>query len=772
MSIVALTLATSSFASTGDHAAPCDGPPFGNREFATAGYTIRIEGGDLNGDGIDDVLAGNSKVSVLLGRGDGTFAEPVELGLSGSDVRLADLDRDGHLDVLVANDCAGGSVEVLMGDGDATFAALASYPVGDGAHQLSVGDMDADGSIDVVVVGDDTIWILPGNGDGSLAPASALATGDAHAVTLGDVNHDEHIDMVAQLGDTTRVFLGDGTGQVSPGRSWKTTGLIASNVIVDFNADGHPDVVGADFARGTLPIRYGDGDGTFGAAGTIAVVEWPWALDVADLDHDGHADLAVALASGGAAIVLNGGIGTAREVITLEVNSVVLSVTCLDADGDADLDVVAAHSQWGNTVSVIENHGNGSFTSGGPDLVLETGAAPQDLVVADFDRDGIPDIAAPCAGTSEVSVMLARPGGTFQSGVGYPVSDHPTAVAAGDVDGDGADDLVAATCGDPSACAGRISILRNRGDATFEPAIDLADGLGAHRVALGDLDGDGDLDLAAVAGDVGGGVAVMLNDGTGEFAEHVTFSSWSARHLALSDIDRDGALDLVVGSGHFESRRIEVYLNHGDAQFADRVITDADSGLTAMAVADLNGDGLPDVAIGTGSQHHADVEVRWGRGDGSLSEPIAYRTAWTIEDLAAADMNGDTHLDLVVGNWSNVSLLLNDGAGGYLPPTIHGVSRHVSSVALADLDGDGATDIATTSDMEDRVSILLNQCPSAIPPCPADLDGSGSVGFDDMLRLLHAWGLCPAGCPEDLDDDGMVDFRDLLLMLLAWGPCE
>jgi len=96
------------------------------------------------------------------------------------------------------------------------------------------------------------------------------------------------------------------------------------------------------------------------------------------------------------------------------------------------------------------------------------------------------------------------------------------------------------------------------------------------------------------------------------------------------------------------------------------------------------------------------------------------------------------------------------------------VGDYPRSVAIGDLDGDGAPDLAVVNGFDSSISVLINQC--GVPACPADLDGSGDVGLEDVLAILSGWGPCD-GCPEDLDGDGSNGFTDALAVLSSWGPC-
>ena len=134
------------------------------------------------------------------------------------------------------------------------------------------------------------------------------------------------------------------------------------------------------------------------------------------------------------------------------------------------------------------------------------------------------------------------------------------------------------------------------------------------------------------------------------------------------------------------------------------------------------------------------------------------------------DLDGDLDLDLAVASDDDrVSVLLNDGDGTFPSQASYGAGNSPESVTIADLDGDLDLDLAVANFFSDNVSILLNDC--APRACAADLDGSGDVGFGDLLILLGSWGPCPPACPAELDGSGDVGFGDLLIVLSTWGPC-
>jgi hypothetical protein len=325
---------------------------------------VSVAVGDFNGDGKADLAAANefnNTVSVLLGKGDGTFAAAPSSPITGltnpASVAVGDFNHDGKLDLAVAlsaspgpNGGSNGAVEVLLGNGDGTFQTAPNSPVSvPNPASMAVGDFNRDGIPDLAVAsGDNTVRVLISNGDGSFVT-------------------------------TERVPVGSNPSSVAVG---------------DFNHDGTLDLAVANQNDGTVSVRLGLGDGTFG------------------------------FAPNGAIPTGNG----ARSVV----------VGDFDGNGTPDLAVV---NQGANNVSLLLGNGDGTFHSA-PGSPLPVGNSPRAAAVGDFNRDGIPDLAVPNGFSDTVSVLLGNGDGTFQAATSYPAGNEPTAVAVGDFNQDGAPDLV------------------------------------------------------------------------------------------------------------------------------------------------------------------------------------------------------------------------------------------------------------------------------------------------------------------------------------------
>jgi hypothetical protein len=380
-----------------------------------------------------------------------------------------------------------------------------------------------------------------------------------------------------------------------------------------------------------------------------------------------------------------------------------------------------------------------------PPVTYEIGGSlSSSVAIADVNGDGKPDIIAVSGqggpnGDGLIDVLLGNGDGTFKpvktfdSGGGYPNS-----VVIADLNQDGKPDLVIANCGIsidgalcPSGSRGVVSILLGNGDGTFQtPATYDSGNFAAFQVAVGDVNLDGRLDVI-VANECaeapictsGGGVFVLLGNGDGSFQPASALLRQSEGSMAIADVNADGRPDLLVltgASNNFEAV-LDVLLGNGDGSFQPPLGYQVPGVVTAygLAVADLNQDAKLDVvAAGVNGSPHAKVGVLLGNGDGTFTQGDSYYTGGRdVFSVAVADVNGDGHPDLLVGNCTS-TCVSEDGSVGVLVGTGYGFKpaalydsglSSAYSVAVADLNGDGKPDIVVGHWFTSSVSVLLNQ---------------------------------------------------------------
>ncbi len=256
--------------------------------------------GDFNKDGkLDMATAGfGNSICISLGNGDGTFQNAHCYGsgleaFTSNSLAVADFDKDGNLDLVIANDNSN-SVTVLLGKGDGTFPTQVNYAAGTTPFGVAAGDL-GNGSPDIVVAdsGGGTISVLVNKGDGTFNAAVPYAVHAApFSIAIADMNKDGKNDVV--VGDTTGSFgnidllLGNGDGTLQNATSVVGMPPYLSNIVVaDFNNDGNLDVAANTFnGNGYLSVALGNGDGTFQPAVSMAS-PLSYALATADLNGDG-----------------------------------------------------------------------------------------------------------------------------------------------------------------------------------------------------------------------------------------------------------------------------------------------------------------------------------------------------------------------------------------------------------------------------------------------------------------------------------------------------
>lgn len=278
----------------------------------------------------------------------------------------------------------------------------------------------------------------------------------------------------------------------------------------------------------------------------------------------------------------------------------------------------------------------------------------------------------------------------------FQQATYETAVA--DFDGDGHLDLAV-----PLGLVGTIQIYRGNGDGTFAAPVTYSASFVVSIVA-GDFNGDGKPDLAVAAAafpEFGGGVRILLNDGSGGFGNPSTlFPAGSyPDQVVMADFNGDGNLDLTVPD--YMAGTNQVLLGDGHGGFGAPISTSAGGGGRVVA-ADFNRDGKMDLAVAT-----ADLKILLGNGAGGFSLGNSYSFgAGNPTHLATADFNHDGKLDLAIGvinSAAQVYTFLGDGLGGFVPSSPVGQSD-AQGVAAVDLDGDGNVDIVTADYSHETVS--------------------------------------------------------------------
>ncbi len=262
-----------------------------------------------------------------------------------------------------------------------------------------------------------------------------------------------------------------------------------------------------------------------------------------------------------------------------------------------------------------------------------------------------------------------------------------SAIAVGDVNGDGIPDLL--TVGEPYDYSfGEIGVLLGTGKGKFGPAaMYYTGGTYPISIALGDVNGDGKLDLLIANYE---NIGVLLGNGNGTFQQAQTFGL-GANAVALADVNGDGKLDLLVAT----DTNNEVRLGNGDGTFQEA--RNFGMGGYAIAVTDVNGDGKLDMLlVGSG------VGVLLGNGDGTFQPPQGYPSGGNgPNSISVADVNGDGKPDLIVANLlsDNIGVLLGNGDGTFQPvQTYDSGGFYAASVVAEDLNGDGISDLAVANE--------------------------------------------------------------------------
>lgn len=710
--------------------------------------------GDFNGDGKPDVAIGSGTgnagyVTILLGNGDGTFTLSqiisVAAGAGPVSGAVGDFNGDGKLDLaFVNNSVTPGVVDVYLGNGNGTFSQspVSAVPInasGSEPNSIVVGDFNKDGKLDFAASSTgnsspNTVSVAVGNGDGTFQTpvnytldSQNVSTGNVISIISADFNGDGYPD-IATLSNRglVEVLLNNGHGTFPATPAYYFVGEDYNNgggqypqqlAVADFNKDGHPDLVAIDNQQDSAAVMLNNGDGTFAPPSY-----WVWAdrsaasVAVGDLNADGNPDFVVS---------------TTQDD----------SVTIFLGNGDGTFRGVRDY------LPIVISQG-----------ISTNSPVPATVGFGDFNSDGKMDMAIVDSANNAVTIYLNNGDGTFKESANYSTGASGASVAVGDVNGDGKPDIVV---GLNSACGSKVGfgVLLGNGDGTFQPVVVYANSTSggcAPTLALADVNGDGKLDVIANSSNSGTNASfwVNLGNGDGTFQQGIPMSTPAictggdgagAVYLLVTDVNGDGKPDIIGAcDGSQHQSYISALLGKGDGTFGTPTQVEAGTTPVGLAAGDYNKDGKIDLAV-VDNYPTPEISILLGNGDGTFQAPVAYSVfsspfwqnyiteGWTNQyapepdAIVAADFNGDGNLDLLVGDnsaWTyfchsgcgpsisasnGVQLFLGNGDGTFQPEQSFLAGQQTSYFAVADLNGDGAPDVAAVDPNNNFVAILLNQ---------------------------------------------------------------
>ena len=356
-------------------------------------------------------------------------------------------------------------------------------------------------------------------------------------------------------------------------------------------------------------------------------------------------------------------------------------------------------SRGGSTTSSVTN-ADGTFQA---KRSLSVGALPYAVAAPDLNGDGKNDLVITNYqfGYNKVSVLLGNGNGTFRDEQLFEVGNQPNYVALTDLNGDGNSDLAISNCDSFT-----MSVLLGNGNGTFRAAHTFGVGGYPRAVAVADFNGDSKSDLVT-ADNGSSAVSMFLGNGNGTFQARRAFAAGTNLYgVTAADLNGDGKGDMVTAA--WGDNAVSVLIGNGNGTFRAQISYTAGTGPTTVAVADLNGDGKNDLATadcdGAGT-----VSVLLGNGNGTFQAKQSLSVGVGPYSVVVVDLNGDGNSDLATANYSDstASVLLGNGNGTFHAKQTLGTGSTPYWVAVADLNGDGVKDLVTADSGADQLSVFL-----------------------------------------------------------------
>lgn len=679
-------------------------------------------------------------------------------GIEAVALAPGDYDRDGLTDVLVSVDAPLVDLVFMRQNPDHSFSNAGSWDTGDFLYELAAGDFNGDGLLDVagltfssqtrVIFGDGAGWWSAFVDQAAPPGAHDIARANFNGPIDGD-------DLVVSSYSWSQLQTYTGAlGAITPQHNYATLGYPAAIATGDLDGDGYDDIVTVHEFVGAANLLFTDGTGQISSQMVLSGTPfYSSAAAIHDVSGDGHNDVLVGSAEGtGVGVFLY--LGAASYSTPLYygglAGSANFSLHCADLDGDSDADVVLG----GTTSHVLFNSGTGTFTAPGVPALPPGVHNFSEVQVADLDGDGAVDVLA--AGNYGAALLVARGNGdgTFGTNLVEPAALADRALLA-DVDGDLDDDLVVL-----DGTTGMFGVLP-RTPTGFDTPVLSALPAQPYGLARGDFEPDGRPDFVT-ATPSNGNVEVFLNDGIGGYPS--SMSLWTGEYptnVAVGDVDGDGLDDIAAICGlNGESKAGEaaapasatslegfsIFLNAGASSFAAPVFVATPGGCPVdVAIADVTGDGVADLVAALVCL--SEVQVFPGLGAAAFGAPLSLPISGGPAAVAVQDLDGDTIPDIVaLTNMGMLHTMAGLGGGSFSPAAGVATNHGANHLVVRDLDADGRPDVAVLS-MSSVVAVHAGLPGGALGPARGYGTFSGAAGlqandFDgdgDLDLVVNSW---------------------------------
>lgn len=654
-----------------------------------------------------------------------------------------------------------------------------------------------------------TLRVFLNDGAGVFAPGQSLplpGTFFVQQLSAGDVNGDTRPDLMVVSGAGTRLLAGqsDGTflfidtttGATSASPTTPMTGANAG-LLTLFNADDANDMVLAGL-NGGAEIRLGNGNGTFQPPVSRPGI-FAFTMAVDDFDEDGFRDVVLAGQAPGVVAVYPGApAGGIGPPLLLDGSNSADRVGVFYAPGDDRPDLFTVHKA-NNVIQTFLNTNQGWRVADRVPFVNQGGSqlTPRDALLVDINGDDYLDVAA---GDTNGNLSFTLNAG---DGAGTLLPTRAQDIGATIVrlealsplagQGDARRPVVAIPTNSATAVVARLNTSVNPNVWAFPQTLSFP--AVVTDAAAADFNGDGREDLVFSHAGAPGSISLLLQDAGGTFGapQNVPAPGGAWNVIATLNLDGGNGDDVLLADS--AAGTVHALLNNGAGGFVPGATANAPAPLSLnLAVADITGDGKPDIIVGTGPVGGASgsIHVYPSEPGGAIGSPFVIPFAKRPVRVAIGDVNGDGRADIVAatqrtvtGGDGSLGVVVNSAQGiTAIPPSYHyaagdgvwaevGDLRHTSRGAP-----DGAATPTLTAIVFGTVQsapfeglTLLDTLPPLPAPCPGDANGDRVVDFLDLNIVLSDFGMsgAPGALQGDLDDDGDCDFVDLNIVLSAFG---